>query len=131
MHKNSPCYPVRMLKSENYLSEYCLSIPHRIQQIKFEMMVIYMNKKYIIKITAGLTAIILTIAGAWYTAEAVKENHYISVSTSQQEKQVIVLDAGHGGVLLNIVHYQKIRNIKIPDFSLLYSFIILQNSRLF
>ena len=57
-----------------------------------------MHKKYIIKITAGLMAIVLTVAGAWYTSEKVRENHYISVSTSQQEKQVIVLDAGHGGM---------------------------------
>lgn len=62
-----------------------------------------MQKKYIIKITAGLAAIALTITGAWYTAGTVRENHYISVSTSQQEKQVIVLDAGHGGMSLNIV----------------------------
>jgi N-acetylmuramoyl-L-alanine amidase len=56
-----------------------------------------MHKKYIIKIVAGLSAVVLTFVGAWYTAGTVRENHYVSVSTSQQDKQVIVLDAGHGG----------------------------------
>jgi len=56
-----------------------------------------MHQKYVVKIVAGVCAVVLTFAGAWYTSGKVKENPYVSVSTSQQEKQVIVLDAGHGG----------------------------------
>ena len=49
------------------------------------------------RIAAVLTAVILTAAGAWYAAGRAKDNAMQTVA-GMPERQVIVLDAGHGGM---------------------------------
>ena len=57
-----------------------------------------MKASYLAKrIAAVLAAISLTIAGAWYAAGRAKQN-VLQTAGSAGERQVIILDAGHGGM---------------------------------
>lgn len=52
--------------------------------------------KLLKRTAAVLAAVAVTITAAWYTAGRVERNVRLT-GTENAEKQVIILDAGHGG----------------------------------
>ena len=62
----------------------------------YEIQVMHMNTRYLIRIAALLTAVALTIAGSCYAVSRTR-SRLLETGTAAAQKQVIILDAGHGG----------------------------------
>ena len=56
-----------------------------------------MYEKYVLKIGAVISAVALVLAGSWYTMRRMNQKT-AQVNSSASNGQIIILDAGHGGM---------------------------------
>lgn len=65
---------------------------------EYKEQVIHMHKRYLRRIAAVTAAVALTIAGAAYAAGNARKNAVLPTGTAAAGQQVVILDAGHGGM---------------------------------